>query len=236
MISDHRSHTNNIFYILLVHRTAGTVGAVVTCPLEVVKTRLQSSTAFITAQPSNGTRGRLQVTPTHSNSISTKGGAAPGSNHVTTTEGMLKPEQRRRLCTTILRKRHPQVRTKGGMEVLGCLVTSCFFPGAYYDILMWHVLVCQVNEHSAVPEVSGPGERWRERPIEIRNNKYYQYHPFWVNEWGSRGTGLKRFRPLPISSDLTCDEGVRRWLRIRMHIHFYISWARHAPQWLGKGR
>lgn len=92
--------------------TAGTVGAIVTCPLEVVKTRLQSSTSFIPAQPSNGTRGRLQVAPGHS-SLSTSNSSSSNStasSHVTSSEGMLKPEQRRRLCTTILTKRHPQVR------------------------------------------------------------------------------------------------------------------------------
>lgn len=32
---------------MISYRTAGTVGAVVTCPLEVVKTRLQSSRSFL---------------------------------------------------------------------------------------------------------------------------------------------------------------------------------------------
>lgn len=72
---------------ILISRVAGTVGAIVTCPLEVVKTRLQSSSAFIYPP-------RVSENPTTiSNAAS---------------EGMLRPEQRRQLCTTILRKR-PQV-------------------------------------------------------------------------------------------------------------------------------
>lgn len=92
------------------HRTAGTVGAVVTCPLEVVKTRLQSSSAFIPSQPSNGTKGRFQVSANSSFAAGSGAAGAVGTNNnVTTNDALLKPEQRRRLCTTILRKRHPQV-------------------------------------------------------------------------------------------------------------------------------
>ncbi|CAD7079993.1 unnamed protein product [Hermetia illucens] len=71
---------------LVAGGVAGTVGAVVTCPLEVVKTRLQSSSAFL--QPP-----RIAELP---------GGSNP------TSEAILRPEQRRKLCTTILRKR-PQI-------------------------------------------------------------------------------------------------------------------------------
>lgn len=77
---------------LFTFRTAGTVGAIVTCPLEVVKTRLQSSTAF------NVTTSRLAEPPGSIN-------AAPSE--------LLRPEQRRKLCTTILRKR-PQPQVIGG--------------------------------------------------------------------------------------------------------------------------
>ncbi|XP_053960998.1 mitochondrial carrier protein Rim2 isoform X1 [Anastrepha ludens] len=71
---------------LVAGGTAGTVGAVVTCPLEVVKTRLQSSTAFL---------GPTRLEP-------------PGSTNGSSE--LLRPEQRRKLSTTILRKRsQPQV-------------------------------------------------------------------------------------------------------------------------------
>jgi len=72
------------------HRSAGTVGAVVTCPLEVVKTRLQSSTAFMTPSRLAENAG---------------GGPANGGQ-----SELLRPEQRRKLSTTILRNRsQPQV-------------------------------------------------------------------------------------------------------------------------------
>ncbi|KAL9924744.1 replication in mitochondria 2 isoform 2-T2 [Glossina fuscipes fuscipes] len=72
---------------LVAGGTAGTVGAVVTCPLEVVKTRLQSSTAFLTPPRA--------VEP-------------PGSTNASSE--LLRPEQRRKLSTTILRNRsQPQV-------------------------------------------------------------------------------------------------------------------------------
>lgn len=79
----------SIFLFVLDFSVAGTVGAIVTCPLEVVKTRLQSSSAF--AYP-----------PRLSEQTSTS------SNHSTVSEAIRRPEQRRQLCTTILRKR-PQV-------------------------------------------------------------------------------------------------------------------------------
>lgn len=71
-----------------VFSVAGTVGAIVTCPLEVVKTRLQSSSAFVYPP-------RLHESGTTTNSSNTS-------------EAIRRPEQRRQLCTTILRKR-PQV-------------------------------------------------------------------------------------------------------------------------------
>lgn len=82
------NNTKTFFY-----RTAGTVGAVVTCPLEVVKTRLQSSSAF--PQPS-----RISEGPASINASS---------------EALLRPEQRRKLCTTILRK-GPQPQVIGGVR------------------------------------------------------------------------------------------------------------------------
>lgn len=72
---------------MYIYSVAGTVGAIVTCPLEVVKTRLQSSSAFIQTPP------RFHDLP-----------GIPGS----TNDALRSPEQRRRLCTTILRRR-PQV-------------------------------------------------------------------------------------------------------------------------------
>lgn len=74
------------FIQFIFFRVAGTIGAILTCPLEVVKTRLQSSTAF---------------------TVPARIGEIPGASNVST-DGLLRPEQRRKLCTTILRKR-PQV-------------------------------------------------------------------------------------------------------------------------------
>uniref|UniRef100_U5EZV9 Putative mitochondrial transport n=1 Tax=Corethrella appendiculata TaxID=1370023 RepID=U5EZV9_9DIPT len=78
---------DNTFIHLFAGGVAGTIGAIVTCPLEVVKTRLQSSSAFI-------------VTPPRINEL-------PGGANATN-EALRHPEQRRRLSTTILRHR-PQV-------------------------------------------------------------------------------------------------------------------------------
>lgn len=84
-----------ICVFVVVHcRSAGTVGAVVTCPLEVVKTRLQSSTAF--QAPSQ----RIVEPPGPPGGPANNGGASE----------LLRPEQRRKLSTTILRNRsQPQV-------------------------------------------------------------------------------------------------------------------------------
>ncbi|XP_055916599.1 mitochondrial carrier protein Rim2 isoform X2 [Eupeodes corollae] len=82
---------------LVAGGTAGTVGAVLTCPLEVVKTRLQSSSSFVSPP-------RLPE--------------APGCAHQS--EALLRPEQRRKLCTTILRKRpQPQI-----MAISHCGISS----------------------------------------------------------------------------------------------------------------
>ncbi|XP_017468888.1 PREDICTED: solute carrier family 25 member 36 isoform X2 [Rhagoletis zephyria] len=81
---------------LVAGGTAGTVGAVVTCPLEVVKTRQQSSTSFIAPtrlEPASSTNGSSEL---------------------------LRPEQRRKLSTTILRKRsQPQI-----MAISHCGISS----------------------------------------------------------------------------------------------------------------
>lgn len=74
---------------LLTYSVAGTAGAVVTCPLEVVKTRLQSSTAFM---------------PVHASRIA----ELPGMQNPTS-DALRRPEQRRKLSTTILRRVRPQV-------------------------------------------------------------------------------------------------------------------------------
>lgn len=75
--------------INLFNRVAGTAGAVVTCPLEVVKTRLQSSIAFL---------------PVHASRIS----ELPGMQ---TSDALRRPEQRRKFSSTILRRVRPQVNT-----------------------------------------------------------------------------------------------------------------------------
>ena len=78
---------NNLYFF--DYSVAGTAGAVVTCPLEVVKTRLQSSTAFM---------------PVHASRIA----ELPGMQNPTS-DALRRPEQRRKLSTTILRRVRPQV-------------------------------------------------------------------------------------------------------------------------------
>jgi solute carrier family 25 protein 33/36 len=70
---------------------AGTAGAVVTCPLEVVKTRLQSSNAFL---PVNRPP-RISDATGVANSYSS--------------DPLRRPEQRRKFSSTILRRIRPQV-------------------------------------------------------------------------------------------------------------------------------
>lgn len=72
-----------------INRVAGTAGAVVTCPLEVVKTRLQSSNAFVHV---------------HASRIS----ELPGMQNPTS-DALRRPEQRRKFSSTILRRVRPQV-------------------------------------------------------------------------------------------------------------------------------
>lgn len=72
---------------------AGTTGAVVTCPLEVVKTRLQSSNAF--HYPSSTQTSKIAELPGLQNP---------------TSDALRRPdEQRRRFSSKILRVRHSQV-------------------------------------------------------------------------------------------------------------------------------
>lgn len=76
------------FLLFFFPRVAGTVGAIVTCPLEVVKTRLQSSSAFLPPRFSNN-------------------GSSNGNNRLDAAR--LHGEHRNKFCSTIL-KRRPQVR------------------------------------------------------------------------------------------------------------------------------
>lgn len=69
---------------LLQFRFAGTVGAIVTCPLEVVKTRLQSSSSRFYPSP---------VLDVGNNKTSTNGTQFKGTSH------------KRDICTSILQKR-----------------------------------------------------------------------------------------------------------------------------------
>lgn len=71
---------------------AGTAGAVVTCPLEVVKTRLQSSNAFLPHPTDRPARHNIQ------------------SSSSSQSDALRRPEQRRKFSSTILRRIRPQVR------------------------------------------------------------------------------------------------------------------------------
>lgn len=78
------------YRVSFINRVAGTAGAVVTCPLEVVKTRLQSSNAFMPVQAS-----RISELPGLQNP---------------TSDALRRPEQRRKFSSTILRRVRPQVK------------------------------------------------------------------------------------------------------------------------------
>lgn len=71
------------YLLIFAYRFAGTIGAIVTCPLEVVKTRLQSSSSPFYPSPI------LDV----ANKNSTNGAQFKGTSH------------KRDICTSILRKR-----------------------------------------------------------------------------------------------------------------------------------
>lgn len=75
---------------LVSYSFAGTVGAIVTCPLEVVKTRLQSSSSRFYPSP---------VLDAGNNKTSTNGTQFKGTSH------------KRDICTSILQKRS-QVRKR----------------------------------------------------------------------------------------------------------------------------
>lgn len=81
--------TINVWFLSSPLSVAGTAGAVVTCPLEVVKTRLQSSNAFLPIQAS-----RISELPGMQNP---------------TSDALRRPEQRRKYSSTILRRSRPQV-------------------------------------------------------------------------------------------------------------------------------
>lgn len=88
------------FTFLSFYSAAGTAGAIVTCPLEVVKTRQQSSNSF-------------QIHNVNLPRIASADGA---SSHVTC-KTLLPPHQRRRLTT--MAARHTQV-----LSISHCGVTG----------------------------------------------------------------------------------------------------------------
>jgi len=90
------SHVDDTLIHLFAGGVAGTVGAIVTCPLEVVKTRLQSSSAFLPPRFTD-----------HGN---------PKGKH----DSMrILPEQRNQFCSTILKKRPQQV-----LAISSCNISS----------------------------------------------------------------------------------------------------------------
>lgn len=89
-IAKHCAIKNHSFLLIVSFSVAGTSGAVITCPLEVVKTRLQSSNAFLS-------------TPTRSTKIS------ESSSIQNSYSALRRPEQRRKFSSTILKRVRPQV-------------------------------------------------------------------------------------------------------------------------------
>jgi len=84
------------FLLFVVCSVGGTAGAVVTCPLEVVKTRLQSSNAFLSTPMRSA---RVSETSSIQNSYS----------------ALRRPEQRRKFSSTILKRVRPQVFAKNSL-------------------------------------------------------------------------------------------------------------------------
>lgn len=84
-------------YSFYINSVAGTAGAVVTCPLEVVKTRLQSSNAFL-PHPTNRPSRYKELSGIQSSSSSLN-------------NALRRPEQHRKFSSTILRRIRPQVIT-----------------------------------------------------------------------------------------------------------------------------
>lgn len=80
--SNYIDYINKLF-IFTDNRFAGTIGAIVTCPLEVVKTRLQSSSSPFYPSPAFDAAKK----------VNSNGGQLKGTT------------QNRDICTSILRKR-----------------------------------------------------------------------------------------------------------------------------------
>lgn len=100
---------------IFIFSVAGTSGAVVTCPLEVVKTRLQSSNAFL-PHPTNRPARYKELSGIQSSS----------SSH---NDALRLPEQRRKFSSTILRRIRPQViKTFDGDTMNEPTIDSLFFP------------------------------------------------------------------------------------------------------------
>ena len=99
-------------FVISHYRAAGTVGAIVTCPLEVVKTRQQSSNSF------------------HVQNVNLpKIASADGTNSHVTCKTLLPPHQRRRLTT--MAARHTQVLSishygmAGGPSIKSMSIIQC---------------------------------------------------------------------------------------------------------------
>lgn len=103
------------FYFYFVYRFAGTVGAILTCPLEVVKTRLQSSSSTFYPQPMPDVANKLNP-----NGLRFK-----------------KSTQTREICTSILQKRSQVSVQLCNNAIFKFLIIIHFF---FHRVFLWQFL------------------------------------------------------------------------------------------------
>lgn len=133
------------FIHLFAGGIAGTAGAVVTCPLEVVKTRLQSSSApFIHSLPlpSSEERGKLIATNDHHHQLRTSTTTANSDHHHN-------HSSRQRVCpSSILSRRRPSILA----------IPQCGLSTSVQSISIWQCLkhIVQTEGSRALFKGLGP--------------------------------------------------------------------------------